>query len=92
MPLAERSPVKGTSSLFDEDIRCEGSGRAMPTAITAVRRYPEIRWVAAQAYDLLPDGSRVELTPLIEPDYVTAGVVAITGASTTTSPSTGAAC
>jgi glycosyltransferase involved in cell wall biosynthesis len=49
--------------------------RALAIAIKAFETHPEIHWVSAQAYDLMPDGTRVEFEPLITPGYVEVGVV-----------------
>jgi glycosyltransferase involved in cell wall biosynthesis len=44
-------------------------------AVEAFAQYPGIHWVAGQADDLMPDGSRVGFAPPIEPGFVEAGVV-----------------
>lgn len=48
---------------------------ALAVAITAFTAHEDIHWVAAQAHDLLPDGSLRSFDPLIEPGYLKAGAV-----------------
>ena len=48
---------------------------ALRTAIEAFDEYPRVHWVAAQAYDLLPDGTQQAFSPLISPGYLEPGVV-----------------
>ncbi|AYM41825.1 glycosyltransferase [Mycobacteroides chelonae] len=48
---------------------------AMATAINAFSRYSHIHWVAAQADDLLPDGSRVSFQLPIETGIIEPGIV-----------------
>jgi glycosyltransferase involved in cell wall biosynthesis len=48
---------------------------ALPTAISVFERYPRLHWVAAQAHDLLPDGTRVAFEPLIAPGHIAPGTV-----------------
>lgn len=49
---------------------------ALSVAIEAFAAHPEIHWVATQADDLLPDGTRHSFSPLVEPGLIPAGAVA----------------
>lgn len=51
---------------------------ALAVAIEAFRAHPEIHWVAAQADDLLPDGTRVPFESPIPPGPIAAGVISST--------------
>lgn len=48
---------------------------ALAVAITAFAAHPDIHWVASQAHDLLPDGTRKAFDPLIPPGHLKAGAV-----------------
>lgn len=58
--------------LDSDDLLLPGGLRV---AIEAFEADPRIGWVAAQAYDLLPDGGRVAVPPLIPPGYLEPGAV-----------------
>ncbi|AHH94584.1 glycosyltransferase family A protein [Kutzneria albida] len=48
---------------------------ALATALAAFERHPEIHWVAAQADDLMPDGTRVPYPLAFRTGYVRAGEI-----------------
>ena len=67
-----RSGGSLTQTLDCDDVILPGGPAAV---IDAFETHPDIHWVATQADDLLPDGTRVAFDPVRTPGYVEAGFV-----------------